>query len=374
MGLHPHWLHHHAVARYSSVILFCYTACMFTTNSAQLNQLATMLFIFAVLATGLYVGRDLLFPLAVAFLIWFVTTSYRRLISRTPLIGRRLSKVSLTVISFLISLFTLIICGTIVVLSVGQFNIAYDLYSQNLISHIETASSYTGVDINAVLTPQDALSLESRLQNMFTLATGFFTTTILVLFYLFFIFIEESTFRQKVNESISDPDAQKDAHEIIASITHSVHRYLSLKTLISIGTGVAAYIVMLPIGLDFAVLASFLIFLFNYIPNLGPFIGTGIAVAFALLQFDVLLPALYILITVGTVQVISGNIVEPIIMGHSLNLSPLVIMVALVFWGYIWGIFGMFIAVPLTVVLMIILAHIPQTRIVAIWMSERGRV
>lgn len=347
---------------------------MFATEKQSVQEIAAIVFVFGAVFATIYVARDILFPLAIAFLIWFVTTSYRRSIARIPLIGKKFSPLALTLISFLISCFTLFVCGLIVTLSVSQFDLAFETYSDNLRTHTQTISAMTGIDIEKMLTPQEELSIESWLQDMFTLATGFFTTTLLVLFYVFFIFIEESTFRRKLDLSFVSAGQRQEAHEIVESITARVYQYLSLKTLISIGTGLAAYAVMVPIGLDFAVLAGFLIFLFNYIPNLGPFIGTGIAVLFALLQFNTLWPVFLILILVGTVQTVSGNIVEPLLMGNRLNLSPLVIMVALVFWSYIWGIFGMFIAVPLTVLIMIVLAHIPQTRLVALWMSEDGDI
>lgn len=352
----------------------CYTAVMLTSKNQNALEIASVVFVFVAVFASIYVARDILFPLAVAFLIWFVTTSYRRSIAKLPFIGHKFSQLTLTAISFLISCFTLVICGWIVMMSVTQFNTAFDTYSDNLRIHMETVGTMTGLNIEDMLTPQEALSLENWLQDIFTVATGFFTTTLLVLFYVFFIFIEENSFKRKLCLSFSSDKKRAEVNEMVESITARVYQYLSLKTLISIGTGVAAYAVMVPIGLDFALLAGFLIFLFNYIPNLGPFIGTGIAVLFALLQFSTLWPAIIIFILVGTVQTVSGNIVEPLLMGNKLNLSPLVIMVALVFWSYIWGIFGMFIAVPLTVLIMIVLAHIPQTRIVALWMSENGDI
>ena len=347
---------------------------MFATNGNKAVHAAAFLIIAALLTTGLYFARDLLFPLAVAFLIWFITASYRFAIAKLPFVGKHLSTPSLTIISFLIACFTLFVCGMVVMYSVGQFNTAYQTYSSNLQVHMAAVSELVGFDIESALAPPDTLSFESRLRNLFTVATGFFTTTVLVLFYLFFLYVEESTFAKKLKSSIPDQKTYKNVEDIISAVTIRSHRYLSLKTIISIGTGLAAYVILWLLGLDFALLAAFLIFLFNYIPYVGPYIGTGIAVFLALLQFSVIWPAVWVLVWIGIMQVISGNVVEPIMMGSRLNLSPLVIMVALAFWGYIWGIFGMFIAVPLTVMVMIVLAHIPQTRSIAVWMSENGDI
>jgi predicted PurR-regulated permease PerM len=93
-----------------------------------------------------------------------------------------------------------------------------------------------------------------------------------------------------------------------------------------------------------------------------------------LVQFDHLTPFLVVLFVIGTIQIVMANVIEPAVMGRSLNLSPLVVIVSLMVWGNIWGVVGMFLCVPITVVLMIVFAHFETTRPVAVLLSADGRI
>ena len=95
---------------------------------------------------------------------------------------------------------------------------------------------------------------------------------------------------------------------------------------------------------------------------------------FAILQFGELAPFVYILIVVGVIQVVIGNVVEPALMGTSLNMSSLVVVLSLTIWGAIWGIMGMILSVPITVMMIIVFEEIPSLRPIAILLSEKGKL
>jgi predicted PurR-regulated permease PerM len=147
-----------------------------------------------------------------------------------------------------------------------------------------------------------------------------------------------------------------------------------MKTIISLTTGFASYFALVIIGVDVPVFWAFLIFVFNYIPTIGSIIATFFPAIFALLQFGEFGPAIIVLLLVGSIQVIVGNFVEPKVMGNTLNISPLVVLLALTLWGAIWGITGMLLSVPITVILIIIMSEIPSTRPLAILLSEKGEI
>ena len=119
---------------------------------------------------------------------------------------------------------------------------------------------------------------------------------------------------------------------------------------------------------------AFLIFLLNFIPTIGSLIATIFPAAYSLLQFGEFSPALLVLVIVGTIQLVVGNIVEPRVMGSSMNISPLVTILALTFWGMIWGITGMILSIPIMVVLVIIFSQFESTRPIAILLSEKGEI
>jgi AI-2 transport protein TqsA len=139
-------------------------------------------------------------------------------------------------------------------------------------------------------------------------------------------------------------------------------------------TGVLSYIAMLFIGVDAALFWAFLIFLLNYIPTIGSLLGTLFPATFALMQYGELMPFVWVLIAVGVIQIIVGNIIEPKIMGDSLNISALVVILTLSFWGLVWGVIGMILSVPITVIIIIICAEFPKTRFIAIMLSDKGSI
>ena len=119
---------------------------------------------------------------------------------------------------------------------------------------------------------------------------------------------------------------------------------------------------------------AFLIFMFNFIPSIGPILGTILPSLFCLIQFGTFTPALVVLFGVGGVSVLVGSLVEPKLMGNTLNISPLVAIISLALWGSIWGIIGMLLSVPITVAMIIVFSQFPNTRSIAILLSEKGKV
>lgn len=118
---------------------------------------------------------------------------------------------------------------------------------------------------------------------------------------------------------------------------------------------------------------ALLIFVLNFIPNIGSIVATILPSLLALVQFDSLTPFLIVLFGIGTIQFVIGNILEPNLMGHRLNISPLVIVLSLVLWGYLWGVPGLFLGVPMMVILIIVLYHFEDTRWV-VMLSRDGKL
>jgi len=155
-------------------------------------------------------------------------------------------------------------------------------------------------------------------------------------------------------------------------IVSRVQRYLILKTLVSLVTGLAATVLLWAVGLDFALFWGFLAFALNFIPNIGSFVAALPAVALSAVQLGgprtLVIAAGYLVI-----NVVLGNIVEPALMGRGLRMSPLAIFLALVFWGWVWGALGMILSVPLTVSLKILFENTESLRWVAALLDRRPR-
>lgn len=152
--------------------------------------------------------------------------------------------------------------------------------------------------------------------------------------------------------------------EEYGNIQHSVFKYMYLKTLINIVVGLITYGMCMLYGVKFAVFWGFVAFVFNYIPTVGTILGTVMPITMSIVQLDSFQEILLIAVTLIALHFIMGNIIEPIIMGNSLRINTLTVLIGLVFWGYLWGIPGMMLSVPLLVITKIILERIPSLSMV----------
>ena len=195
----------------------------------------------------------------------------------------------------------------------------------------------------------------------------------MVLVYLLFIFMEEKSISNKFPLLFTSEKKEKDAKKMIEKIYSKIEIYMSVKLFTSFLTGVLGYFIMKWVNLDFAVFWAILMFLFNFIPTVGSIVASVFPIMYAVLQFNGdLMPFLVVAIGITMVQVVIGNIVDPKIMGRRLNLSPLVLILSLVIWGSIWGVVGMFLCVPIMIILTIVLLEIPSTKRYAILLTKDG--
>jgi AI-2 transport protein TqsA len=176
-------------------------------------------------------------------------------------------------------------------------------------------------------------------------------------------------FARKLQVAFHDVTAVN-AVRIYDTLNMKVLRYLRLKTLINLFTGLVVYAVLEAFGVDFAPVMGLLAFLFNYIPNIGSFIMTVLPGAIAAVQFENVGFALIIVGVLIVVQNLIGNIIEPKIMGTSLDISPVVVLFSLVFWGWMWGIVGMILSVPIMAVVKTLMEQFPTTKPLAILMGS----
>jgi AI-2 transport protein TqsA len=195
--------------------------------------------------------------------------------------------------------------------------------------------------------------------------------TLLVLLYVVFMLAESVALPDKLKRAFGNRYNEARVREIV----RDVQRYLTLKTLISLTGGILVGVGTALIGVDFPLLWGFLAFVLNYVPNVGSLMASLPAIAVALLQLG---PgaALLVALMYVTIEVVLGTILDPIIVGRQLRLSTLVVLLALMFWGWAWGIVGLFLAVPLTAAAKIVMENSPSLRPVAVLLGpvkERRR-
>ena len=187
------------------------------------------------------------------------------------------------------------------------------------------------------------------------------TNLFIILLYVLFILLEASSFPEKIQSAFPDPEVWEQCKVMAANI----NRYMGYKTLISLITGVLIWVALLLIGVDFAGTWGVLAFLLNFIPSIGSIIAAVPAIIWALVQLG-WPSALFTLLAYLVVNIVIGNFVDPRLVGRKLGLSTLVVIISLIFWGWVFGPIGMLLSVPLTMIAKIVFASQARTRWLAV--------
>lgn len=333
---------------------------------------------FSVALSGyiLSAAQGFFLPLVIACVVGYLIISLVEGIHSLQLMGRPVPYW----LSYLGALGAFSVGIVIVVRMVGR-NVAAlmssaPIYQERLEAFLAKAYGALGIaappsDIWKLFENIDFVSLTSNVVRMVTDVAGYAG---IIVVYLLFILIEYGFFESKLNAFMAEEHKRNKTRKLLREISRQVQSYLRIKTFISLATACLSYLVLISVGVDFADFWAFIIFLLNFIPTIGSIVATIFPSLLALVQFDTLAPFVVVAVALTTIQFTVGSVLEPRIMGKSLNLSGLVIILFLTIWGKIWGVIGMFLCVPILVILNIILANFPQTRPIAIMLSQNGKL
>ncbi|MHB8095642.1 MAG: AI-2E family transporter [Candidatus Aminicenantales bacterium] len=198
---------------------------------------------------------------------------------------------------------------------------------------------------------------------------SFLANLFIVLVFLVFILAGRGCRGDKVNRSFH-PGRAAQVNLVLENIDRQIQKYLAIKTVFCLINGVTVWLILALFGVEFAVVFGFVAFLMNYVPNIGSTIATALPVLISFFQFGSIWKSLMILGLVVGLDNIFGNFVEPRFVGKGLGLSPLVVIFSLIFWGWLWGIPGMVLSVPIAAVIKIICANVPSLRFIEVMMSK----
>ncbi len=334
---------------------------------------------FFVIAIGIVLtliyGQTMLIQLIIAFLLWFATVQIKKTFHNIKWFKRFVPNIlqSLTIAGFLI-LGIYLVMG-LVMNNLSELTASFGIYEQNINTITVKIEKVFNIDakeeFNAMI---NSLNIKNILSNLAESLSSILSNFMMILIYLLFIFLETSSVKLKIKALFPNTDSRKQFDKILDKMEISLAKYFRVKTLMSLLTGFLSFIVLKIVGVDAAIFWAFLIFLLNYIPTIGSLIATVFPAVFSLLQFGTFPPFAIIIVSVGAVQMLVGNFVEPRLMGKTLNVSPLVTIVALAVWGQLWGIIGMLLSVPITVIMIIILSQFKNTQNAAIILSEKGEL
>lgn len=207
-------------------------------------------------------------------------------------------------------------------------------------------------------------SFSSKIISIFSDAMMIFVT-------LLFLLLERATFLPKIAFAFPRDKSQKFS-SMLGRINRQMSKYLLLKAIISLLTGLLFYLTAVVTGLDFALVWGVLSVLMNFIPTIGSIIVTSLTILMAVIQFapDAWINVVYVIILTVSIEMVLGNIIDPRLQGVQLNMSPLMILISLSLWGFIWGLPGMFLAVPIMSIIQIVCAIVPPLKPVAVLLSS----
>lgn len=336
---------------------------------------AAILLAIWVIGSILVLGRDVIIPIAIAVMLWQLINGVARLYGRIRLFGQAARSwicKSAAIATMFLACWLLV---DIVASNVAAVRVAAPEYETNLRLLFDQIALLPFFDqLPSVKQFVDSVNLPSIIGQLSTTLGGFVGNAGLVALYVAFMLAEQNSFDRKMAYLLPNQTKRSKTLEALAELEFRIERYLWIKTMVSLLTAFLCYLVLIVVGVDYAVFWALIVFLLNFIPNIGSLFAVIFPSILTVLQFGSLATGIGVLAALSGVQFVVGSFVEPKLMGNSLNLSPLVIILSLTIWGAIWGIAGMFLCVPMTVILMITLSHFETTRGVAVLLSSNGRV
>lgn len=339
------------------------------------SKIANGLIISIAVVIILIYGKNLLIPFVIAVIFWFLIKEIREQLNKIRFIDEKVPNAFLNLFGFA-SIFA-IIGGVVQILAsnIQELSESLPLYQSNIKEITAVINSTFNIDISSSVKEfLGDYKYTKFLGKLFNSLKDVFGNAIIIIIYTLFLLLEESFFPRKIKRIYFKKEDHAEIQTILKQIDKSISRYISIKTLVSLITGLFSYIALLFIGIDAPLFWAFLIFMMNFIPTIGSLIATTFPAIFALLQFGEIMPGVWVLIIVGVIQLVMGNYVDPKFTGDSLNVSPLVVIIGLSFWGALWGILGMILSVPISVMIIIIFSEFPQTRSISILLSKKGIV
>ncbi|WP_341212469.1 AI-2E family transporter [uncultured Limimaricola sp.] len=339
----------------------------------RVQDVALIIIAFAVVLFLLVQARFLLISLVTAIVIFSLMSDAINFIARARIGPLAIPNWLASVAAVVAIAATLLTLTSIVLAQINTVLITTLSYADQAPEAIAALFSWLGQNTEAaVLNSLRTVELGGYIRTLASQAGNLMQGTVLVILFVGFLFAERVWFSTKLVNFVGDPVQADRVGRIIGSIIRRVNRYLAVKTLVSLMTGVMVWALAGLFGLELAVPLGILTFILNYIPNIGSIVATALVALVAYVQLGDPAATGAIFAITGTIQFINGNVLDPMMMGRALRLSSFGIIISLAFWGAVWGIPGMFLSVPITVAAMIVCSEIPALRPLAILLSREG--
>ena len=317
----------------------------------------------------LYYGKFFLLPLFLALFFYIILNSIsKNLIDFTKKYLLVINEAFSFFFIFLLSLTFAYFLFQLLKINVVSIIENSDQYQKNLNFFLELISRNTILEAflsENLLKDINLIGIFSNLLNLIKSFTGNLT---LVLVYLIFIVIEEKFFILKLNLILKNENKKK----LFSKINNDIYNYFRIKTFTSLLTALFTFMILFFLNNELSITFAIFAFFLNFIPYIGSLLAVVLPSLFATIQFMEFFTPILTLILLLVSQIFIGNFLETKLMGKTLNISPIALIIFLSLMGKIWGLAGMFLSVPLLVILIIFLNNFKETKKIAIFLTEKG--
>lgn len=337
-------------------------------SSIAIGFIALCLLVFV-----LHEGRAILIPLVIAVFVWYLINAIARAISLIPSVGPLIPRFFRLALAILALCAMLTGIGMLISRNIADVVEAAPHYQENFQPIIQKVMEWFNLAHQPTFQEiREYLDLGKIITLLAQSFTGIAGKTLVVVFYTGFLLYEQKYFNRKIINMISDQQTEDHVRAIIHKIDVRIQKYIGIKSLVSAIDSILTYLILSHFGVDFAEFWGLMAFFLHFIPYAGSFIALTVPSLIALIQFGDPTAAAMVLGCLCLSHAFLGHILDPFLMGNNLNLSPIFIISSLAMWGMVWGIPGMFLAVPILAIITIILSQFPKTRPMAILLSKTG--
>ncbi|UCF93834.1 MAG: AI-2E family transporter [Desulfobacterales bacterium] len=310
-------------------------------------------------------AQSVILPLIIAWLFSYLLGPVVNFMNR-----RRIPATLAVFLILILMLGVFYLSGIFLYTRISAFATAYPKYHSRLVELVTTLTARLNLDYDPLAGINWGQNIGRFLVTLSGSLFAFMSKLVLVVIFLFFILLGKPYFKYKILKSFSAENADQ-ISQITMSITSQIRRYLSLQFLISFTTGVLVWLVLETIQVDFAATWGALAFFLNFIPTVGSIVASIPPILLALVQFyPSFWPGIITLLAVLTIQLVMGNGIAPKVMGDQLNLSPVVVLLSLLFWGWLWGIVGALLSVPIASAIKIVCENIETLHPISVMMGS----
>jgi AI-2 transport protein TqsA len=346
-----------------------------TADTPGVVRAAAVAIIAAIVVFTLHAGARVLLPVVEAIVVWVVLNAIADGVARIPLVGRWLPRGAALVFAAAGAFVVGFVVAENLVRTVSDLGPRAMNFRQGLDPVLAWAADLLGIDRRAMVQNfAGGFGVEAAIRQVIAATVSTISHFSIVAIYVGFLIVDQRFFEVKLRLLVPDPERQARVRGALGHIVGAIHAYFRVMAFVSTLTAGLSWLVLAVVGVEYAGFLATAIFFLNFIPTIGSILGTILPVAFALLQFQTLGPPLIVLLGIGLVQFVIGNIVLPRLSSGTLNVSLFVTLFALFAWGAIWGVTGMFVAMPLTAILIVTFSYFPATRPFAIALSRTGTI